>query len=235
MESAHGGVMANVPGTPTTAANYISCVAADMQSAPNYVNSFPAIGQPDFVGGVEMVAHKSTISMKNITASTPQTVSLYLLKSSNATSLTSNGAASGIYGASMPSGLVGPAKTANSDLLVGKWKLNGQESLEVNLNFACGATSSTTTDCQFWLEPTPIASLSPPDAPVTTTFIAPTCTNQPHVCMYQRTMLIFRLTVDEDRGAVIAHLATTAGRGCGYTDRYIRPPMAMSVNGGRAF
>ncbi len=54
-------------------------------------------------------------------------------------------------------------------------------------------------------------------------------------CLSIVSQMQFSLSVAQDRGAVIASIATSAHRHFGYADKYQQPPPFILVNGGRPF
>lgn len=54
-------------------------------------------------------------------------------------------------------------------------------------------------------------------------------------CLVIESQMQFSLSVAQDRGAVIASIATSAHRHFGYVDKYMQPPPFILINGGRPF
>ena len=61
------------------------------------------------------------------------------------------------------------------------------------------------------------------------------CSGAPQVCLRQESSLILRISVAQDRGAILANLTATAHRCSGSKDHYLQPPIAFQINGGRPF
>ncbi len=54
-------------------------------------------------------------------------------------------------------------------------------------------------------------------------------------CISMITLFNVRITVEEDRGAVLGSISGAAHRGCGLKDHYVETPPFIQINGGRPF
>jgi len=63
----------------------------------------------------------------------------------------------------------------------------------------------------------------------------------PQICIGENSKTFFKITVDEERGALLAHISSRAYNGFPGTtwsmgiDHFLMPPPSIAVNGGRPF
>jgi hypothetical protein len=158
--------------------------------------------------GVDQGIHSISVSLKNI-SNIAQTVTIELLPGTYVSSSNSNGAAS-----SIPHN-PGPSQTLRSAVTVyGPRALQPYESSVASITYACSSRSC------YLPRTTPSAG----------------CTlGTPQVCLGISSQTTLKITVQEDRGAILANITTSAHRACGYKDHFMTPPPSFTVNGGKAF
>lgn len=210
MDTVAGGAMGTVTAGMYSAVSATACVTADIIYPP-------AAG----AGGVVTAYHSYKINLRNI-SDLEQTVRITIEKGSQVSSAVSQ-PGSGIPNGPKRSVTVGAdstyaVKLAKSSALTG-------DSLTVDLFIGCSKSTC-------WIaHPGGLAAGSVD--PLVATQACPVSAQA--ICMTANSDVHLRLSVDEDRGAVVGSISTAAHRQCGYKDHYIEPPPFVQINGGRPF
>lgn len=191
----------------------VACVAADLMVSPG--NS-----------GVVAVSHFYTVNLRNL-SEIPQTVRIVLEKGSAVSSRYSKILASGVQ-SPVPDD-TGKSITVGSD-----------QTYSITLAAASAAAGSTAT-LPFFVGCTKnscwIASPGGTMAGTADPIAMPggSCATSAATCLAADSDLHLRFTVDQDRGAVVGSIATSAHRTCGWKDHFNEPPPFVQINGGRPF
>ena len=182
------------------------CTTADMLVASNYNAS-----------GVDHAQHDINVALKNI-SSIDQTVEIDLLNGSLVSSANSGGTTYGIPQVISPTAPSLAVPTGGYTIW-GPTVIPANGSTLVTVGYACSSSS---------------CMISPINGP-----IPADCSSfagaAPQVCILQSSYTLLKITVLEDRGAMLANITTIAHRGCGNVDHYLTPPPSLAVNGGRPF
>lgn len=185
----------------------IVCGSADM---------LPAAFMAD--GGVFAAYHTYLFSFRNLSTTIPQTVSVILEAQSSMDTRYSATEAAPVS--------TGPSRTVTSDntytFVLGPGAVS-------SVAYAAGCSRGS---C--WMERNGSVILGSHD-PLEPNACDPANVASTNVCFGLRTHMNFRLSILEDRGAVLASLSTLSHRACGWKDKYQQPPPYIVINGGRPF